>query len=261
MNGIVYCTSATSNSCISSADNAISHTKLFTFSSTISPDQVASTNVVWFGSANQTLTSGTKTYNNTVSIYGEEPLYTQMRGYLDELRARNRTADYYEPSSGRGHMLTASADVYVSPEAQTDLVVNRLDDITPDSKCVVRIQQASIRDSRMDVINRIVALKNGGCDVRVVASTIEPQPYAAMKAANIPMREMMIHDKVFVIYAKYGTVYQHRVYTGSHNLSISANTSYDEIFVKLAPEPDAAHPVYDQYMTHFDDAYSAGTPL
>jgi phosphatidylserine/phosphatidylglycerophosphate/cardiolipin synthase-like enzyme len=261
LDGIVYCASATSNSCISTADNAISHTKLFVFSHATAPDQAESDNVVWFGSANQTANSGMRLYNNTVTIYGDTPLYASMRDYLDDLRNRKRAADYYDPATGRGHLLTASADVYISPEAQTDLVVNRLDDLTPDSTCRVRVMQASVRDTPIVYVNRLVTLKKGGCQVSVVASTVEPDALAALKAAKIPVRHMLIHDKVFVVYGRYGAGYQYRVYTGSHNLSGGSAHRYDEIFVKLAPELEAAHPVYDEYVTHFDDAYSVGTAL
>jgi hypothetical protein len=261
LDGIVYCTSATNTSCIGTADNAISHTKLFVFSHATAPDNAESDNVVWFGSANQTANSGMRLYNNTVTIYGDTPLYSSMRNYLDDLRAKKRATDYYDPTSGRGHLLTESADVYISPEVQTDLVVNRLDDVTPDSTCRVHVMQASIRDTRMDVVNRIVALKKGGCQVSVVADTYEPAALAALKAAKIPVREALIHDKVFLVYGKYGSGYQYRVYTGSHNLSGGSAHRFDEIFVKLAPETGSTHPVYDEYVTHFSDAYDIATPL
>ena len=261
LDGIVYCASATSDSCVSSAADAISHTKLFVFTHATAPDQAESDKVVWFGSANQTYASGMRLYNNTVTIYGDAPLYDQLRGYLDDLRMRVRAVDYYDPTSGRGHVLTDSADVYISPEATTDLVVNRLDDITPDSNCTVRVMQASVRDSRIAVVDRLVAMKRGGCSVQVVADTVEPAALAALKVANIPVKEMPIHDKAFIIYAKYGTAYQYRVYSGSHNLSGGALRKYDEIFVKLAPETGASHPVFDHYVTHFDDAYTVGTSL
>jgi hypothetical protein len=220
-----------------------------------------SDNVVWFGSANQTIASGMKLFNNTVTVYGEEPLYAMMRGYLDDLRLRKRAADYYVPSTGRGHLLAASSDVYISPEAQTDLVVNRLDDVVGDASCRIKVMQASVRDSRIEVVNRLVTLKKAGCQVQVVANTVEPSALAALKAAKIAVRKMPIHDKVFVVYGKYPSGYAYRVYTGSHNLSGGSAHRYDEIFVKLAPETDAAHPVYDEYVKHFSDAFDVGTAL
>ena len=256
----VYCTSPNRSSCVSTADGAISHTKLFVFSSAKTPDGVVANNVVWLGSANQTYASGMRLYNNTVTIYGDGSLFAKMFGYLDDLYARRTQLDYYDPASGRGHFLTASADVYVSPEVQTDLVVNRLDDITPDDKCEVRVIQASVRDSRLDVVNRLVTMKLGGCKVLVVAETVEPQALAALTANGIPVRKKPIHDKSFIVYAKFGEAYAYRVFTGSHNLSGGAGHRYDEILVKLAPETGNAHPVYDAYLTHFSDAYDAATP-
>ncbi len=257
----VYCSAGTSNACISTADNAISHTKLFVFSTATAPDGVVSKDVVWFGSANQTYASGMKLYNNTVTLYGDSELFTALRAYLTELYDQTRRADYYDAASARGYLLTASADIYVSPEAETDLVVNRLNDVTLDASCEVRVMQASIRDSRLAVVDHLVRMKRGGCTVEVVADTVEPRALALFDAANIPVREMPIHDKVFLIRGTYGSTSAFRVYTGSHNLSGSANRAYDEIFVKLAPETGTMHPVYDAYLIHFTDAYAKGTPL
>jgi hypothetical protein len=257
----VYCASAATNACVSTAANGISHTKLFVFSTATSPDGKTANDVVWFGSANQTYASGMRLFNNTVTIYGDNGLFTKLRSYLDDLYVRRTQSDYYDPASGRGHLLTDSADVYVSPETQTDLVVNRLDDITPDATCEIRVLQASVRDSRIEVVNRLVTLKNGGCKVTVVADTVEPQALSALKAAGIPVKHNAIHDKSFIVYAKYGAAYAYRVYTGSHNLSGGSAHKYDEIFVKLAAESGAQHPLYDVYTTHFADALKSATAL
>ena len=257
----VYCTQAANTACISTADGAISHTKLFVFSAATTPDGVAATDVVWFGSANQTYASGERLYNNTVTIYGDGDLFTKLRGYLDDLYAKRRRADYYDSASGRGYLLTESADVYVSPEVETDLVVNRLNDLTPDATCEVRVIEASIRDSRIDVVNQVIAMKRGGCTVSVVADTVEPAALAALKGAGITPRHMPIHDKTFIITGRFGSATAFRVFSGSHNLSGGSAHRFDEIFVKLAPETGTAHPVYDAYVAHFTDAFAAGTPF
>ncbi len=258
---IVYCGTGTNRACISTADAGISHTKLFVFSTATAPDGTVGNNVVWFGSANQTYASGMKLYNNTVTVFGDATLYGQLKKYLDDLYAQRRRTDYYDAASGRGYLLATAADVYASPEANTDLVVNRINDVTPDANCRVRVLQASIRNSRLDVVNQLVKMKRGGCKVWVVADTIEPDARAALRAAGISMRTAKIHDKSFIIYGKYGASYAYRVYSGSHNLSGSANRRYDEIFVKLAPETGTTHPIYDAYFAHFDDAYKSGTPV
>lgn len=253
----VYCKSAGYNGCIASASGSISHTKLFTFTTATLPDGTVAKDVIWLGSANQTYASGQRLYNNTLTLAGDTALFGDFREYLDDLYARRTSTNYYDPSSGRGHLLRDSADVYVSPELDSDLVVNRLDDYTPDATCEVRVMQASIRDSRLAVVDRLITMKNGGCKITVVADTVEPTALSKLKAAGIPVRHHLIHDKVFVVKSKS----TYRVYTGSHNLSGSAASKYDEIFVKLAPETDASHPVYDIYVTHFEDAYQSATAL
>ena len=257
----VYCTHSNNTACIATADGAISHTKLFVFSTATAPDGVVGKNVVWFGSANQTYASGAKLYNNTVTVYGDAALYTKLQAYLGDLFAQDRRADYYDSASGRGYLLADAADVYVSPETQTDLVVNRLNDITPDDQCRVRVMQASVRDSRMDVVDQLIAMKRGGCHMWVVSDTVEPDALAALKAASIPVHHMPIHDKAFLVYGNFGGTYEYRAYSGSHNLSGSSAHKFDEIFVKLAPETGTVHPVYDAYFTHFNDAYNTGPAL
>jgi phosphatidylserine/phosphatidylglycerophosphate/cardiolipin synthase-like enzyme len=194
-------------------------------------------------------------------IYGDTALFTKLRVYLDDLYRRRPHDDYYDPDTARGHYLTESAHVYVSPELQTDNVVNRLDDVTPDAKCEVRVMQASVRDSRLAVVEHLIAMKQGGCKVTVVSGNIEPAAKAALARAGIAMRQKAVHDKAFIVHGKFGTVYQYRVYTGSQNLSGSAAHKYDEIFVKLAAETGDVHPLYDAYLTHFADAYDNAVPV
>lgn len=258
---MVYCNhpnKPNNKSCISTADEAIAHTKLFVFSTAAAPDGAVSNNVVWFGSANQSH-AGTHKYQNTVTVYGAAGLYTQLRAYLGDLRAQERQADYFDPPSGRGHLLSDAADVYASPEAQTDLVVNRLDDITPNANCRIHVMQSKVNDTRLEVISQLVKMKQDGCQVWVVADCVQPGALEALHAAGIPVRHNKVHDKSFLVYAKYGSEYQYRIYSGSHNLGGPANRKNDEIFVKLAPETGPTHPLYDAYLTHFRDAYIAGT--
>ena len=260
---MVYCThpnKPNNRSCISTADDAIAHTKLFVFSTAAAPDGAVSNNVVWFGSANQSH-HGTRMYQNTVTVYGAALLYTQLRAYLGDLHAQERHADYHDPDSERGHLLSGAANVYASPEAQNDLVANRLDDITPDASCRIRVMQSRVNDSRLEVVSQLVKMKRNGCQVWVVADKVEPSALKALLADGISVRcNKEVHDKSFLVYAKYGSEYKYRIYSGSHNLGSPANYKNDEIFVKLAPETGTTHPLYDAYLTHFNDAYEHGDP-
>jgi hypothetical protein len=257
----VYCKHAGNRACISTAAGAISHPKLFAFSTATAPDGTMASGVVWFGSANQMYASGAQTYNNTVTVYGDTSLYTQLWSYLGDLFAQRRVADYYDPVSGRGRFLAPAADVFASPEVQTDLVVDRLDDTTPDASCRVRVMHAEVRDRRLAVVDQLVRMKRGGCQIWVVADTVEPRALAALHAAKIPVHKMPIHDKSFLVFGKVGATSEYRVYTGSHNLTGDAAHRNDEILVKLAPETGTVHPIYDAYFTHFNDAYNTGPAL
>lgn len=257
----VYCHHGNNEACIATADMAISHTKLFTFSTAVAPDGRVANNVVWFGSANQTTDSGEELYNNTVTVYGDATLYSKLRSYLGDLFAQRRRADYYDAASGRGHVIAAAAHVFVSPEVQTDLVASRLDDFAPDASCEVRVMQHAIHDSRLNIVNQLALMARAHCRVSVVAQTVEPRALAAFHAVGIPVRQGKIHDKSFIVSARFAGRLEKRVYTGSHNMGSGSAHRFDEIFVQLAPETGAAHPVYDAYVAHFADAYNIGKPL
>lgn len=258
---VTYCGAANNTACIGVAEHAISHTKLFVFSEAKAPDGAKSSNVVWLGSANQTATSGMKLYNNTVTMYGDATLYGKLRGYLDDLYQQKKTGDYYDAASGRGYLLATAADVFVSPEVETDIVVDRLKDITAGDDCSVRVIQMEILDNRMPVVDQLVALKTGKCDVQIVTHEIGPKALAKLKAAGIPVRRKPIHDKSFIVHARYAGEPIYRVYTGSHNMSNAAVHKSDEIFVRLAPEPATDHPAWDAYVAHFKDAFDDATPF
>lgn len=257
---IVYC-DGDNRACIATGERAISHTKLFAFSRATQPDGTVSDHVVWFGSANQTFTSGTNMFNDTVTIYGAEGLYRDLRHYLVDLYEQKRTDDYFRWKSGRGYVRRKAANVYISPEAETDLITHRLDDLTPSADCDVRVMQSVIKDNRLGVVARLVAMKEGGCDVRVVSNHPEPEALRRLEAAGILVRQARVHNKVFIIRGTFGGAQKFRVYTGSHNVGVGATRYFDEIFVKLAPERGDDHPVYDAYMQHFADAYDGGTDL
>jgi phosphatidylserine/phosphatidylglycerophosphate/cardiolipin synthase-like enzyme len=125
----------------------------------------------------------------------------------------------------------------------------------------VRVLQAELLDSRLAVVDRLVAMRRGGCKVWVATHRVEPEALARLQAVDIPVHLKPIHDKSFLVYGKVGGEYQYRVYTGSQNMSYSAAHRFDEIFVKLAAETGDVHPVYDAYMIHFSDAYDDGEAL
>jgi phospholipase D-like protein len=269
----VYCSSANGLPCIgtSMSSAAVSHVKAFTFAQGTSPTGIPSPSgaaydyVTWFGSANMTYASGSDMYQNSVSIYGWDALNVNMNRYLDDLYNQVQYSQYFDPASGRGYWNNAPGQFYASPSPNTDLVVDRLDEITPDAGCKVRVMQSFINDSRLAVTDKLVQMKKAGCAVYVVANSVEPTSLARLKGAGIPVQKNDTHDKVFLIYGNYSGTNEYHVYTGSHNIGSTANNTNDELLVKLAAEPastdSTTRPIYNAFYNHFYDAYNSGTAM
>ena len=67
--------------------------------------------------------------------------------------------------------------------------------------------------------------------------------YDALTKAGVGIRRApAVHDKYFLVYGKFGSRYEYRVYTGSQNWSGSALNTNDEIFVKMAPGDELEPP-------------------
>lgn len=259
----VFCGAGKKNGnhgCITSDPSGIMHTKLFTFSKTKDPKGVMREEVVWFGSANMTHATGAKTFNNTITVYGDHALYQKMNGYFGHLFAEKHYGgnDYYDADAGRGFFVTDTSRIYLSPNADGDLVKSRLNDIDPDSSCRVRVAQAMIHDARIELVDLLVSLKKGGCKVWVVGSDVESKSLARLKGAGIAVHKNGVHDKTIIVDAKFAgsKKNRHLVFTGSHNWTQSANYRNDELFVRLESEA-----LYDAFYKHFNDAYNPGKPL
>jgi phosphatidylserine/phosphatidylglycerophosphate/cardiolipin synthase-like enzyme len=266
-----FCTNSNGgDGCISTSVDGNMHTKMFTFSQTKDPSGVLRSNVSWFGSANLTNASGTDAFNNTITVYDADTLYAGLNANFSDMYNRRHYTnnDYYDSASGRGYYLTNPADVYASPEGpgQTDTIVTRLNDVTPDTNCRLRIGMSFVTTGRPELLAQVKRMKAGGCAVWMVVGTDETggismsqSVYNELLDAGVAIRRRdKVHDKFFAVYGKYGTSYAWRVYTGSQNWSQDALNENEEIFVKLAPETGTVHPIYDAFYTHFNDAYNGG---
>ncbi|MFP2924492.1 phospholipase D-like domain-containing protein [Pyxidicoccus sp. 3LG] len=266
-----FCTNSNGGGgCIGTSASGNMHTKLFTFSQTKDPNGVLRANVTWFGSANLTYASGTDAFNNTITVYDAGTLYDGLNANFTDMwnRRHYTNNDYYDSASGRGYYLANPADGYASPEGpnQTDTIVTRLNDVTPDSSCRVRIGMSFVTTGRPELLAQIKRMKSGGCAVWMVVGgdatdgiSMPQSVYNELLDAGVAIRRRdKVHDKFFAIYGKYGSSSAYRVYTGSQNWSQDALNENEEIFVKMAPETGSARPIYDAFYTHFNDAYNGG---
>ncbi|WP_083968031.1 phospholipase D-like domain-containing protein [Hyalangium minutum] len=266
-----FCTNASGGGgCIGTSSAGNMHTKMFTFSQATDPSGVLYPNVSWFGSSNLTYASGPDASNNAITVYDAVTLYDGLNAHFSDMWNRRHYAnnDYYDSASGRGYYLSNPADVYASPEAvgQTDTIVTRLNDVTPDANCRLRIGMAFVTTGRPELLNQVLRYRNGGCAVWMVVSgnstdgiDMAQSVYNSLLDAGVNIRRHdKVHDKFFLVYGKYGSAYQYRVYTGSQNWSQDALNENEEIFVKLAGETGTTHPLYDGYYAHFNDSYNSG---
>lgn len=266
-----FCTNANGgNGCISTSPDGDMHTKMFTFSRTTDPTGKAHDDVSWFGSSNLTYATGPDSFNNAVTVYGAESLTAGLNANFADLYARKHYAgnDYYDSASGRGYYLALPADAYASPEAagQTDTIVTRLNDVTPDANCRLRIGMANVTAGRPALVEQVKRYRQAGCWVWMVVGgsaadgiSMNQGVYDELLRAGVKIRRMdKVHDKFFAVYGKFGDTYRYRVYTGSQNWTQDALNENDEIFVKMGTETGATHPLYDGFYHHFNDAYNYG---
>ncbi|MFT4167361.1 MAG: phospholipase D-like domain-containing protein [Microlunatus sp.] len=255
--------------CISTSDSSDLHVKMFTFSSTTDPTGTRRSNVSWFGSANMTYASGSDQSNNAITVYGDTALFTGLNKYFADLWNRRHYTenDYYNAKAKRGYYTAPTASVYASPEreGQTDTIVSRLNDVKANSSCKVRIGMNFVTSGRPAMLKLVKKLRAKKCQVQMVVGSsggkidMDRGVYDALIEAGVSIRRTSaVHDKYFMVYGKFGKRYEYRVYTGSQNWSASALHTNDEIFVKMAPELAASHPLYDGFRAHFDATWLAG---
>jgi len=257
-------------SCISTSADGDMHTKMFTFTATTDPDGVSRANVSWFGSANMTYATGPDASNNAITVYGDAALTTGLNANFSDMWSQRHYAgnDYYDAASGRGYYQATAADAYASPESvgQTDTIATRLNDMTPNANCRLRIGMAAVTAGRPALVQLVKNFRAGGCRVWMTIGSeatggiaMSQGVYTELLAAGAAIRRMDdLHDKFFLAYGLYGTSYQHRVYTGAQNWTQDALSENDEIFVKMGPESETTHPLYDAFYAHFNDSYNAG---
>ncbi|MGH3727140.1 MAG: phospholipase D-like domain-containing protein [Micromonosporaceae bacterium] len=256
--------------CISTSADGDMHTKMFTFTSTKDPNGVARSSVSWFGSANLTYSSGPDAFNNTITIYGDTGFMNGLNANFSDMWNRRHYSgnNYYDSASGRGYYQATAADAYASPEGanETDTIVTRINDMTPDSNCRLRIGMAAVTGGRPKLVSQVKSMKSKGCHVWMAVGgnstdgiSMSRAVYDDLLSAGVAIhRKDKIHDKFFLAYGKYGTSYQYKVYSGSQNWTQDALNENDEIFVKMASETGGTHPLYDAYYTHFNSAYNTG---
>jgi phosphatidylserine/phosphatidylglycerophosphate/cardiolipin synthase-like enzyme len=125
---------------------------------------------------------------------------------------------------------------------------------------------ANVTTGRPKLVALLKRFEAAGCKVWMTVGTnadggisMSQSVYNDLLSGGVSIhRKPSVHDKFFMAYGKFGSVYQYRVYTGSQNWTQDALNENDEIFVKMGPESGSVHPLYDAYYAHFVHMYDTG---
>ncbi|WP_420130076.1 phospholipase D-like domain-containing protein [Longimicrobium sp.] len=250
--------------CIAKARGAVMHSKLFLFTHTRDASGARRTFVTWFGSANLSPHSGSQTYNNTVTVYGDRKLYN---GFMDEYwtelwegRTKYPGNDFFDrPGPGFFIGNTFGLRVFASPQQQTDLVEQRIRSVEGDSDCVIHVAQSTFNEERNAVARMLAKKRSYLCRVYIAVGSMDTTTYEALQGVKkkIPVWCINTHDKFILIRGRHepeGPV-RRMVFTGSHNLTRSGNYVNDELLVRV--EDDTIYSAFLQSwsrMTYDEDA-------
>ena len=138
---------------------------------------------------------------------------------------------------------------------RSDLLLSTLRDLSCPRGSRVSAMFAVIQ--RDDVRRQLARLSDAGCRVRIVTSrdTVEnwlesPQPTGDVPDALV--RTVLTHDKMLVAHARFRGRVTDLVVTGTSNTTCGGLLYNDEVMVRVLGD----RWLHDQYLAHFDDAYS-----
>ncbi|HKP91126.1 MAG TPA: phospholipase D-like domain-containing protein [Thermoleophilaceae bacterium] len=277
------CARSTGNSpCNGNAAGGIMHSKYMTFSKTLDGAGVVRTNVTWIGSHNQTVSSGggAAAFNNSVTVYGDVDLYNGITNnvwtYMWNWATTGPTTssptwgnDFFNSPRGFVNSSISNDSLYASPEASTDLVAERLRNVTAEPGCEIRVMEMEIArrsttSSAGDAVHQLGVLHAGGCAVAVMVSwdpvadhaRISQDALDALHDTGIPVYVSCapLHDKTILVNGTWAgdTSNRYHVLAGSHNLSEPAAHSNDELLFMLNRDPTP----YNAYLQHFNGAWN-----
>jgi phosphatidylserine/phosphatidylglycerophosphate/cardiolipin synthase-like enzyme len=260
----VHCDTHTStgghiHACISKRSGSTMHSKMMLFSKTgTTSNVVAVTGTNWSGAQSAQ-------YNDMLITSGDRAHYDGYVRYFGDLFAMRKNNNYTASANGTVDAPGALTFTRFSPkasstgttaeEAATDLVAQDLAKLRAGTDCSLRASQRYIDDRRDAIVDQVVRLASGGCDVEILYNSLPSSARDRMRAAGAKLRrvhvyhpelgyETKIHHKYYLVKGTYdgvaGTSY---AFTGSHNWTGSALRSNDETLVRVAHPPtiDAYH--------------------
>lgn len=270
--------------CISDDPSGRMHAKWMIISRTENSNGEMRPYVTWMSSSNFTDKMNTR-FNDSLTFYNNSDVYSGVYWQVWAQMAQEKhwagndffrpgadpptgTFTFYDPA------LTATA--YLSPEAQTDLVVRTLDSISPSgSTCKIWLLEAMITGSRPPgpndpsgsdaVVEKLYRLGKAGCELNVVVNWKDSGESASAAEARARLREAgatirrvkYVHNKAILIQSTFNGVHDRLVLlAGSHNLSKSALRRNDELLLRVLDNSA----LWGAYYWHYQAAASITDP-
>ncbi|RYB89833.1 hypothetical protein EUA06_14715 [Nocardioides glacieisoli] len=136
-----------------------------------------------------------------------------------------------------------------------DLLLSTLQDLSCPKGSRVSAMFAVIQ--RDDVRRQLARLSKAGCKVRIVTSrdTVENWMESPQPTGDIPdsaVKTVLTHDKMLVAHARFRGKVTDLVVTGTSNTTCGGLLYNDEVMLRVLGN----RWLHDQYLAHFDDAYS-----
>ena len=243
-------------SCIANVDPpSLQHNKFLTFSRLADGRHhvVLQTSKNFFGPSQLAY------YNDMVEIERDVGLYDAYVRYLFELKAQVRTDDHYVIAwgdDGRNAIFTSPRR---QPDRRTnDTIADRMDEIDCSDGGTIRAANMAFRSERSVIMERLIALRDAGCDVEVIFSTADADIVAGLVLARIPIHpffirgitggrpQVIVHSKFWLVDAKNrATGARERItYAGSSNWRGDQQRS-DDLLLRM--RDDDVHAAYTAY--------------
>ncbi|RVW10203.1 phosphatidylserine/phosphatidylglycerophosphate/cardiolipin synthase family protein [Prescottella agglutinans] len=228
-------------------------------------------NVVMQSSSNLTDVNSRTYWNNAVVLDGNDRLFETYGRYFTELAAESRT----EATLGRIHtdMPGGPVEVYFSPVPEGDPVLDQLAGLTCGSSTRIGVAMSEMDDTRVDIVDRLVALSREGCDVRIVHGTIGTEGAARLAAEpSIEVRTLNDSELPGRVHSKYMVVDHGSVGLGSADLGSSGTAtgwvttgSQNWNHTSLRRNDEATLTLHqpamvDEYTANFEHVFSVARP-
>ncbi|MFE7837722.1 phospholipase D-like domain-containing protein [Streptomyces sp. NPDC057474] len=259
---------------------SIMHNKFWLFSAV-----EGATNVVVQTTSNSTPSAHTKFFNDALLLPNNPTMYDAYADYFDTMAARDWASwEYRTVSNG---LYKAYFFPRTGSSRATDTVYSVLNNVQcsyKDSAGATRktwVRVAIFKITRLAIAEKLVALKQAGCDVSIVYAESDSAKssggtkgtwekmhtsggptvrcYNDDRDPLDPGRKLttpyIIHSKYILIDGKYDGVRNKISFTGSGNYTGPALRENDESIVKV--DDDAVH---DMYRAHFDKVIGVAHP-